>query len=235
MLSIKKNQHAAEARRASRPPGASGQPTTVTLLGWARHLHPLKYSTPLGPGPTHWRRHPLLPHPGPAGRRRWASRGGAATRTATTTAARAALRCRRPRWPCSSSPSHSSPRRRSPTRAPASPPPPPAGSSAATRYGWTLVTCLGRHIRAARSYCNFLSSSVLSPQTNGSGGELEGTESGQAFNVAVRSQCVCNFSWFIFWIAHNSIQIWVDFFCSDFILGGLGSECTTPSSLVLGE
>ena len=187
-------------------------------------MHPLKYSTPLGPGPTHRRRHPLLPHPGPAGRRRWASRGGAATRTATTTAARAALRCRRPRWPCSSSPSrsspsHSSPRRRSPTRAPASPPPPPAGSSAATRYGWTLVTCLGRHIRAARSYCNFLSSSVLSPQTNGPGGELEGTESGEAFSVAVSSQCVCNFSWFIFWIAHNSIQIWVDFFVLILSLG----------------
>ena len=194
-------------------------------MGPARLLiRPLKHSpTSEPPGPTHRRRHP--PHPiGPAGRRRWASRGGAATRTATTSGARAALRCRRPRWPCSSSPSrsspsHSSPRRRSPTRAPASPPPPPAGSSAATRYGWTLVTCLGRHIRAARSYCNFLSSSVLSPQTNGSGGELEGTESGQAFNVAVRSQCVCNFSWFIFWIAHNSIQIWVDFFVLILSLG----------------
>lgn len=140
----------------------------------------------------------------PAGRRRWASRGGAATRTAATTGARAALHCRRPERACSSSPSrsspsHSSPRRRSRTRARASAPPPPLdGSSAAIRYGRTLTPRLPALSVLPDLILSLSLSSLLcmSPQTNGSDSELEGSESGDAFSVPVRWELITCGLWF---------------------------------------
>lgn len=142
----------------------------ISFLGWARLMHPLKYSTPLG------RQGPpitvatllLLPTTAPPA----AADGPAAA-------------ARLPAWPpppvpashCAAGgrvgpaiPRRVAPLRLTPLRAAARRPAPrphhlllPPVPPPLPGMGRTLVTRLGGLVRAARSDCFFLSSSVLSP------------------------------------------------------------------------